>query len=294
MYRRQIHEEHGYSLYPVGIEGGDGGCLGAEAACGHDRHRMAHRIERRHAGQHVGYRRQHDEGDVDVCEDIDHSRGAGRIAAARQRAQLHVRQTHAHLARLRNYQQQEHHHPESSDEVRGRTPEQQAVGKGLHIAEDGPAAGGIAAHRLENRIGKREGAAPEHIREQAEEEGQQPRERDDHIALAQRYRIRLAHEDEGEDAHDEGYGERNHQGRERRIVAVRHRYEYGEQHEQRIHQQGEAYVPYDYLPVHLFLSSLTRRRSCWFSPASSEMPSLSSTSWSSPSNFTVYFLSLDL
>ena len=294
MYRGEIHEEHGHALHPIGVEGGYGGRLGAESSGGHNRHRMADGVEEGHAGEAVGHDGQHEQRQVDVGEDVDHVRGPGGVAAAAQRAQLHVGEAHAHLAGLGYQQQQEHHHSEAADEMRGGAPEKQAVGQGLHVGEYGGAAGRVAADRFEDGVRQRERAAPEHVGQQSEDEGQQPRERDDHVALAQRDRGRLAHEYEREDSDDEGDGERDHKGRESRVVAACHRHEDGQQHEQGVDEQREAYVPYDYLPVHLFLSSRTRRRSCWFSPASSEMPSLSSTSWSSPSNFTVYFLSLDL
>ena len=293
MYRRKIHEQHRDAFDPVGVKSGYRSSLRAESSGRHHGHGVAEGVERRHAGKDVGQRRQSHEREIDIRENVHHAGRPRRIAAAGQRTQLHVGQTHAHLAGLRNDQQQEDHDSETADEMSGRTPEQQAVRQGLHVAQNRRPAGRVAADRLENRVRQGEGAAPEHIRQQTEQERQQPRERDDHIALAQRYRGRLAHEYEREYANDEGDRERDHQSRQRGVVAVRHGNEHREQHEQRVDEQREAYVPYDYLPVHFFLRSLTLRRSCWFSPASSEMPSLSSTSWSSPSKLTVYFLSLD-
>ena len=177
--------------------------------------------------------------------------------------------------------------------MRGRTPEQQASRQRFHILQDGGAGGGEAGDALEPGVGDGERAAPEHIGQHPEQEGQEPGQEDDHIPVPERDVARLPHEDEGEDAHREGQCKTDQERSQGAVTAVVERDAHGEQHEQRAHQERRSRVPRYDAQVHSVSSErdsfncLIRRLYCRFSSVMSEMPSLSRDSSSSPSKVTL-------
>ena len=161
--------------------------------------------------------------------------------------------------------------------MRGRTPEKKTLRKSFYIVQNGGPAGSESAHRLKPCVHKRERSSPQSIRKHSENERHQPGQRNYDIALLQAYRFRFTDKYEREHSHykcnRKGNGECGKCG----IIPFGDRHYHRQKHEKCAHQKRITYVPADYFPVH-FLISLILLRNCWFSPASSDIPSLSSTS----------------
>ena len=121
--------------------------------------------------------------------------------------------------------------------MRRRPPEEQAPRQGLHILQDGGAGGGEALHALAPGVGQGERTAPEGVWKHAEQEGQQPRQEDDHVPVLQGNPLRPPHEDEREDAYSESQRKTDQERREGAVAAVQEGNAHRQQHEQRTHQE---------------------------------------------------------
>ena len=294
MEGRDEHEEHRQALDQVGIIGPDGQVPRTEPTRGADAECVVDGVERRHPGRPIGEERDDDKAEIDESEDTDDLVGRGTVPLLGKGGQLHVGQAQADRARVRNHQQQEDHDTETADEVGRTPPEEQALGNRLDIVQDRRPGRRVTGHTLKPGVldGKR--TAPQGVRQHADDEREQPGKDDDHVTVLHRDGRRPLHEDEGEKADGESDEETDEQGRQRTVVAVRHRYDDGEQHEERTDEQRVTDIPADRFQIHDSLSvssgrdwafrRLARRFRNWmFSAASSVMPAFSSDNWSSPS-----------
>ena len=291
MDRRQEHEHDGQAGDQVRLEIADGQRPRGETACSAHAERMADGVERPHPCEDVTHEGQRADAQEHPGEDEDHLVRAGPVILPGERRNLHIGEPKTHRRRVRNDEQQEHHDAEAADEMRGGAPEQQAPRQRLDILQDGGAGGREARYALEPGVHESKRPTPKGIGKHPEHEGQEPGQEDNHIPVLQAHMRGFPHEDEGEDTHGESQGETDQKRRQGAVSPVRERDEHGQQHKQRTHQERDADIPrYDF-QVHSrsceaacdSFSSLTRRRSCRFSSASSVMPSFSSDSWSSPS-----------
>ena len=213
---------------------------------------MADGVEPAHPGQHVAYEGHGGQPDKDGGEDIDGLVGPAAVILAGELGQLHVGEPQADGRGIGNNQQQEHHNAQTADKMRGRTPENQAAGQGLHVFQDGGARGGETGHALEPGVDYRERPAPEGIRQGPENEGQEPREKDNHKTVPEGNLGVLAGENEGEDSQTEGDGKANQERRQGAVSPVDEGHPHRQQHEEGAHQEGHSHISgYDF-KIHLF------------------------------------------
>ena len=212
---------------------------------------MVDGVERTHAGQHVHQERGCGQSKIDISEDIDCLVRAGSVLPLGQGRKLKGSQPQPHLRRTRDDQQQEDHDSQASDEVRRGTPEQQAVRQRLNVVKDCRAGRRESGNTFKPGVYNRERPAPKRIRKHPEDEGQQPGQRDDHIAVLKGDASRFPYEYEREHTDGEGDREADHQGGEGTVIAVRHRDQNGQEHEQRTDKQSVANVSGYHLDVHL-------------------------------------------
>ena len=132
----------------------------------------------------------------------------------------------------------------------GRAPEKEAWRERLDILEDRRTRCRKTGNAFKPSVCDREWATPKRIRQHPENERQDPGQKHDHIAVLQRDCRNFPDENEGEDTDGKGNRETDQQGGQGAVIAVRHRNEDGQQHEQGADQEGQTDISRYDLKIH--------------------------------------------
>ena len=128
------------------------------------------------------------------------------------------------------YHQKEDDHPQSSDEMCGRSPEEKAFRQSFYLCQYRGSGGGVSGNTFKPSVYQCEFSSPKYIWEHSEYKGQDPGQDDGEKAgLESRCRI-LLHEYEWKGSCDESHEETDQKGSEGRIKSVingdRNRYQH--------------------------------------------------------------------
>ena len=170
----QEHKHDGEDADERRVEGADAEVARREAAGSADAEGVADGVEDRHSRQEVADEGQGADAQVYVGEDIDGLVGAGAVIVAGEGAQFHIGEPQAHRGGVGDDEQQEHHNAQAADEVGGSPPEEQALGQGFYVFQDGGTGGGEAGNAFKPGVYQIEGTAPHRIGQHTEDEGQEP------------------------------------------------------------------------------------------------------------------------
>ena len=238
----------------IGIEG-DAGVPGAEPAGAAGRHRVGGGVEPGHARQLQGEERHQRQSDVGQ----EHPVGETGAAVAGEGFARHggdLRPGQGRLVRARGDHREQRDNAHTAHPGRRDAPELQAARERFDVIEDGRPGRRESGDTFEKGVDGRELPSIEKEREHPEQAGHQPGPDDDAVSFLERQVMPASPDEKDRITADNGRQEGGkQQGNPTFVPRGQARDDPRHGHKDRDEEQGNAYIPCDYLPIHCLSDS---------------------------------------